>query len=134
MNRTAVAALAQAIGYPEMVSPDAKAYTFSVDDAQIEAVETGGRLVLTRELAAEEDVDLALFAHYAAGRVLLEEAVLAYDPAAERLILWQDLPARADESLLKRFFEVFTASCDWWQARVDGAEHASSVPDLMIRP
>jgi len=130
----AVVALAKAIGYPEEIPAETLSFAFSVDDARISAVEEGGRLVLTRELAAADDVDLVQFAQYAAGRLLKEEAVLAYDPQADRLILWQDVPASSEAELLKRFFEVFTASCDWWQARVRGSERACIIPDMMIRP
>jgi len=134
MADSALATLAQAIGYPEEIPPDAVSYSFVVDDGRVEASEENGRLVLVRELAPSGDVELAEFARYAAGRALKEEAVLAYDPAGDRLILWQELPARAEPDLLRRFFEVFLTSCDWWLARVDGAENASSIPEMMIRP
>jgi len=134
MVEGAVVALAKAIAYPEEIPAETVSFAFSVDDAHITAVEEGGRLVLTRELAAADEIDLAQFAQYAAGRLLKEEAVLSYDPQADRIILWQDMPAASEAELLKRFFEVFTASCDWWQARVRGSERASSIPDMMIRP
>jgi len=134
MAGSAIVSLARAIGYPEEVPPDVSAYSFAVDDARVGAVEENGRLVLTCELETGDDVDLSLFAGYAAGRVLKEEAVLAYDPASDRLILWQEVSARAEPAVLKRFFEVFMASCDWWQARADGAKGSASVPEMMIRP
>lgn len=134
MKETAVDALAKAIGYPEEVPLGSASFAFSVDGGTVEASVEKDRLLLTRDLSAASDVDLAQFAGYAAGRVLREEATLAYDPAADRVILWQDLPATADAALLRRFFEVFAASCDWWLARVRGAEAAAAIPELMIRP
>ncbi len=134
MKETALNALAKAIGYPEEVPLGSASFAFSVDGGAVEATVANGRLILTRDLAAASDVDLALFAGYAAGRVLREEAVLACDPATDRVILWQDLPTSADAALQRRFFEVFAASCDWWLARVRGAETAAAIPELMIRP
>ena len=134
MKETAIRSLATAIGYPEEVDTASESFVFSVDGGRVEASVERGRLVLVRELASSGDVDLAQFAGYAAGRVLREEAVLAYDPTDDRLILWQDMPADADAGLLRRFFEVFAASCDWWLARVDGASPAASVPEMTIRP
>ena len=134
MKETAIRSLATAIGYPEEVNTASESFVFSVDGGRIEASIERGRLILVRELASSGDIDLAQFAGYAAGRVLREEAVLAYDPTDDRLILWQDMPADADAGLLRRFFEVFAASCDWWLARVDGASPAASVPEMTIRP
>ena len=134
MKETAIRSLATAIGYPEEVDTASESFVFSVDGGRVEASVERGRLVLVRELASSGDIDLAQFAGYAAGRVLREEAVLAYDPTDDRLILWQDMPADADAGLLRRFFEVFAASCDWWLARVDGASPAASVPEMTIRP
>lgn len=134
MKETAITALAAAIGYPEEVPAASESFVFSVDGGRVEASVERGRLVLGRGLAAAGDVDLAQFAGYAAGRVLREEATLAYDPGDDRVILWQDVPADADAGLLRRFFEVFAASCDWWLARLDEAGTAASVPEMMIRP
>ena len=134
MKENAIGALARAIGYPEEVPPDSRSFSFSVDGGRVEASVERGRLTLVRGLSASADVDLAQFAGYAAGRVLREEAALAYDPGDDRLILWQDVPADADAGLLRRFFEVFAASCDWWLARLDESGHAASIPEMTIRP
>ena len=134
MKETALETLTRAIGYPETPPAGATAFALTVDGGQVEARLERGRLVLVRALAAAADVDLAQFAGYAAGRVLREEAVLAYDPSDDRAILWQDVSAEADEPLLRRFFEVFAASCDWWLARVHASGESSSVPEMMIRP
>lgn len=134
MKETAIDALARAIGYPEEVPPGSESFAFSVDGGRVEAIVERGRLVLVRGLAASGDVDLAQFAGYAAGRALREEAVLAYDPGDDRVILWQDVPADADGAILRRLFEVFAASCDWWLARAGESGAASSVPEMVIRP
>ncbi len=134
MKETPVSTLAKAIGYPEEVSSDSGAFSFLVDGHAVEASVEKGRLLLTSDLAPASEADLVALADYAAGRVLREEAVLAYDPATDSVILWQDLPVSSDDALLRRFFEVFTASCDWWRARVKGAETASAIPEMMIRP
>ena len=134
MKEAVLNSLAKAIDYPEEIPSGAVSFSFSVDDGIVEASVEKNRLLMTRSLSAASDTDLARLADYAAGRVLREEATLAYDPATDCVILWQDLPASADAVLLRRFFEVFTASCDWWQARVRGAETASAIPEMMIRP
>lgn len=134
MSGSVLTALGRAIRYPDDVPSGAFSFSFLVDGGAVEATVERNRLILRRDLAAAEEVDLALFAGYAAGRVLREEAVLAYDPETDRVLLWQDIPAEAEASLLCRFFEVFAASCDWWLARVKGGETASAVPEMMIRP
>lgn len=134
MIGSAIESLARAIGYPDDVSSGDASYSFLVDGGRIEAREESGRLVLVRVLASAGDVDLAAFASYAAGRVLREEAVLAYDPSTDDVLLWQDAPMASDDVFLRRFFEVFTASCDWWLARVQSAREVSSIPEMMIRP
>ena len=78
---------------------------------------------------------MARLAGYAAGRILKEEAVLAWDPEAECPILWQDVSESASAEQLKIAFEVFCASCDWWLARADEAGGERVVfPGMMIRP
>ena len=134
MKEAVLNSLAKAIDYPEEIPSGAVSFSFSVDDGIVEASVEKNRLLLTRSLSAASDTDLARLADYAAGRVLREEATLAYDPTTDCVILWQDLPVSSDAALLRRFFEVFVASCDWWQARVRGAETASAIPEMMIRP
>ncbi len=134
MKEAVLNLLAKAIGYPEEVPSGVASFSFSVDDGIVEASVEKNRLLLTHSLSAAADTDLVRLADYAAGRVLREEATLAYDPAIDCVILWQDLPVSADAGLLRRFFEVFVASCDWWQARVRGGEAASAIPEMMIRP
>lgn len=134
--------LATVIEYPEAVPSGALSFPFAVDDGEVTARETGGRLVLSRvlwraaeatdALSARLPVDLAGFA---AGRILREEAVLAWDPKEEAVILWQDVSASLPDDKLRRFFEVFLTSCDWWMDRVRGAsEEEPHFPEMMIMP
>ena len=140
--KTAVERLAEAIGYPEAVPGGALSFAFAVDGAEITARETGGRLVLERLLwrATDGDDETALrlpatLARYAAGRILREEATLAWDPNREAAILWQDVPASAPTERLRLLFEVFTASCDWWAERVTEALTPEPVfPEMVIMP
>jgi len=139
---SAIANMAEAIGYPEQVPAEATAFVFTADERDIAARESGGRIVLEYVLWREptEQDELAdrvpcELASYAAGRVLREEAVLAWDPARHAAILWQDAPASFPPEKLKRLFEVFSVSCDWWSERLEEATAPEEVfPELMIRP
>ncbi len=73
-------------------------------------------------------------AAYAAGRMLREEATLAYGKG--NVFLWQDAPVDADDRTLLRLFESFTDSCDWWRARVEerGKGEAVEISESVIRP
>ena len=79
--------------------------------------------------------DLPQLAAYAAGRILKEEAVLAWDERLSACIIWQELEDKADSAQLTHFFEEFTHSCDWWVVRA-GELNAPPVvfPDIVIRP
>lgn len=134
----AIDKLLSAIGYPAgEVSPGVVSCTISVDGGDVRLRIDGQRLVLEKALCRPEDGDgtLERLAGYAAGRILREEAVLAWDPQGGELILWQDVPAASPGDLLRRVFEVFMASCDWWLARVaDDAGGASHLPEMVIMP
>ena len=132
---TTIQRLAQAIDYPDAVPEGSVSFPFRVDGRDMNASESGGRLVLSCELQADPADDVVRrFAGYAVGRMLKEEATLAWDPGRNALILWQAVSAQASDAVLRRFFEVFATSADWWHARVreDGA--ISSVPEMVIRP
>ena len=107
--------------------------TLRVDGVEVSAAVAGDRLVLSQRLTDEAD-KLPALAGYAAGRMLREEAVLAYGDGAA--FLWQDAPAGAGERTLVRLFESFMDSCDWWRARVDAsrAEGEPKFSDMTIRP
>lgn len=126
--------LAAAIGYPEEVAEDTDVFAFSVDGGKVVAEMVASRLVLKRYLEIPFE-NLSVFASYAAGRVLREEAVLAWDDRAERAFLWREIPARADALAMKEAFEEFADSCDWWIQRAAEIHAPKSVfPDIMIRP
>lgn len=131
---TAVERLLGAIGYPEPAPAGATKFTLKVDGGEMLAYEDGGRIVLERALPATDE-QLADLAGYAAGRLLREDAVLAWSPERECPILWQASAANAGEVQLKRFFEVFAASCDWWLARCTPDEGPSGAyPQMVFRP
>ena len=125
-----------AIGYPERMSGDSSMFKLRVDGVEVVAEVMDGRLVLSHALS-DDDTILPKLASYAAGRMLAENATLAYGDG--RAILWQDASVNADAHTLRRLFETFMDSCDWWRARVDAlrgdAADAESVPEtMMIRP
>lgn len=115
-----------------------------VDGKELLAEEYDGRIVLSRELT--DDVSLLpALATYAAGRMLREDATLAYGRRAKvdgqdlrcSAFLWQDAPSDATARDMLRLFETFMDSCDWWQARMDslGGRDGGSLPEpMMIRP
>lgn len=137
---TSIERLARAVGYPDEVPSGCRDYVFTVDDYEIRAQETGGRLRLTETVFTpprdgSEDEKLAELATYVPGRILREEAVLAWDPDSDSLILWQEMPTAVDANDLRRFFEVFTASCDWWAERLrNDPKPAPAFPEIVIRP
>ena len=133
MARTAIERLAEAIGYPDRMPEGSLLATLRVDGAEVKAAVAGDRLVLSQRLTSDAD-KLPALAGYAAGRMLREEAVLAYGDGAA--FLWQDAPANASEQVLARLFESFMDSCDWWRARVEGprSSEKSEFPEMMIRP
>ena len=132
--KNALENLCEAIGYPDPLPAGAESFQLRVDGVAVAARLMNGRLVLSREITRVE-ADLPKLASYAAGRLLREEAVLAWDENAEACILWQECPANASSSQLLRFFETFLASCDWWLARVaDLAVEPVATPAMVIIP
>ena len=136
----AIENLAKAIGYPDEVPAGCRDYAFAVDDFEVRAQVTDGRLrlsstVFTPPRDGSEDEKLAELATYVPGRILKEEAVLAWDPDAGSLVLWQEMPTGVEENDLRRFFDVFAASCDWWAERVRQASApAPAYPEMVILP
>ena len=150
--KTATERLADSIGYPERVPDGALSFTLRVDGAEIYAEESDGRMTLTYVLSDDESL-LPSLARYAAGRMLKEDATLSFglprlsasgfrpSTATPDLrpstFLWQDAPADADVHALRRLFETFADSCDWWRARLEqrsGDDRPSPFPEVMIRP
>ena len=112
--------LTKAIGYPtepERTADGVAALT--VDDGTVQVRTFRGRTVLWRSLGVSDGDTLRDLAGYASGRILKEEAVLAWDPEAGEAVLWQELPATEDEGRLQSVFELFCASCDWWLERCE---------------
>ena len=130
------ARLARAIGYPDAVAADSARVALLVDGAEVVASEEGGRAILQATVAAgPSDELLTALAGFAAGRILREEAVLAYEPKTDAALLWQAAPRDSDALALRAFFRSFTASWDWWRARVAELENPKpSFPEVMIRP
>lgn len=113
-----------AIGYPlDEVESREGPLALLVDGFEIELRAMRGGLVLRLSLGKLGETDAARVAGYAAGRMLKEEAVVAYDPERGELILWQKVPAGTGASGAKLAFELFMTSCDWWKSAV-GAETA----------
>ena len=135
MEKTAISRLAEAIGYPDEVSEGASSFVFRVDGAEIRASVAGGVARLVCDLGAEE-ADLPALADYAVGRMLREEAVLAASPTGGGPFLWQETPESAGAQALRRFFESFLDSCDWWRARVTdlGSDEEPGMREIVIRP
>ena len=132
-----------AIGYPERMPKTDDSFTLRVDGKEMFVEESAGRIILSIVLT-EDDSILPLLATYAAGRMLHENATLAYgslEGKASKLqkhnvFLWQDAPADADDRTLVRLFESFSDSCDWWLARVEerGKGEAVEISESVIRP
>ena len=142
--KTAIERLIEAVGYPERAPDGAVSFTMQVDGGEIAVAETaGGALRLSARVSDDASV-LPRLAEYAAGRMLREDAVLAFgslddwkDGNAACAFLWLDVASGADAPALRRAFEDFADSRDWWRARVmqdveTGA--AAPFPEMVIRP
>jgi hypothetical protein len=131
-----LAALQNAIGYPEGIPDGAESFTFRVDGQDIEASATpGGAVRLVFRLDAADD-DLPRLADFASGRILRDSAVLSVVPGGKPF-LWQDIPPASDPDALRKPFEAFLDSCDWWRARLDGDATGTEMPhfsEVLIRP
>ncbi len=126
--------MAEAVGYPDKVPADASSFVFRVDGAEVKAFSLEGAVRLVYEIDADED-DLPTLADWAVGRMMREEAVLAA-ASSGKPFLWREISAKADDAELRRFFETFLDSCDWWRARMDERKSggAPRFPSVMIRP
>ena len=159
VGRNAADRLLVAIGYPERIPNTDAPFTLRVDGREVLVEMSAGRIVLSVALTEDESMIPALAA-YAAGRMLREEATLAFgslevskfrslaETASKppnlqtsklpggNVFLWQDAPADADDRTLLRLFESFTDSCDWWCARVEerGKGEAVEISESVIRP
>ena len=133
VGRNAADRLLVAIGYPERIPNTDAPFTLRVDGREVLVEMSAGRIVLSVALTDDESMIPALAA-YAAGRMLREEATLAY--VKGNVFLWQDAPVDADDRALVRLFESFSDSCEWWLARVEerGKGEAVEISESVIRP
>ncbi|MCQ2403964.1 MAG: CesT family type III secretion system chaperone [Lentisphaeria bacterium] len=130
----AIRHLCDAIEYPDEVPEEDGVCLLRVDGGDVRALVRNGRLVLSKVISREEK-DLVRLAAFAAGRILREEAILAWDERAAVCILWQEISAEAESVELKKFFESFMDSCDWWQTRKSEFEvPQAAFPNIVIRP
>lgn len=92
-----------------------------VDGIEVSLFERNGSLVLAHAFPDDGRM-LPTLASYAAGRILKEDALLAYGDAPgfgkAKVFLWQEASADAAGPELLRLFEGFMNSCDWWRDRV----------------
>jgi hypothetical protein len=124
----------RSIDYPEEAPAGASSFTLQVDGGEIIAVQAGSALRLMCRLT-DDAAQMPRLAEYASGRMLREDAVLACD--SEGAFLWREMPASADAHAMRRGFEAFADSCDWWRERLAESaegEAASPFPEMMIRP
>ncbi len=151
--KTATERFLEAIGYPERAPDGALSFTLQVDGGEIVVLEDGGRLRLVCRLT-DDDSALPTLARFAAGRMLREDAMLAFGtmdgagsaapsqsnatPNGPTAFLWQDTGADADAHAMRRLFETFADSCDWWRTRTEELRGnvAAAAPEMemMIRP
>ena len=138
--KASVDRLLAAIGYPERVPGGGAFSRILVDGMEVFVEESEGRVILSHVLSGDESM-LPTLAAYASGRMLKEDAALAYgEPVpgeSSAAFLWQSAPAGSDSRALVRLFETFMNSCDWWRERVAalrGGEESSPPETMMIRP
>ena len=132
----AIDRLSEAMAYPvEERKRGVSSAEFLVDGGVVLAQEEHGQLRFVRKLGAVAEGGLAQLAGYAAGRMLKEEAVLAWDPRAKGLLLWQEVPTSGSDELLLREFDLFLDSCDWWESRMkELATGGRPIAEMVILP
>ena len=125
--------LGELIGYPERVAAGAVSFAFLVDGEAVEARQNGGALLLIWRFP--ENAPVQRLAELAPGRILREEAVLAWDAPSRRAILWQVSAKGADDWSLVATFQEFLDSRDWWMNAVEELTAPKpTLADLIIRP
>ncbi len=132
--KNAIERLCEAIAYPDQVPEGASWFNMLVDGSDVTARLIGKRIVLSRVIDRDEN-DLPQLTAYAVGRILKEDAVLAWDERLSACVLWQELSEDANSEQLTKFFEDFMHSCDWWVDRAEDLNAPPTVfPDIVIRP
>ena len=125
--------LGEAIGYPERVPEWAVSFAFRVDDDPVEARVRAGTLLL--KWTFPENAPVERLAEFAAGRILRDPSVLAWDSVRERAILWRRTAKGAGDRELVRTFLGFIGSRDWWKECVaELTRPKATLQDLVIRP
>ena len=125
--------LGELIGYPERVAAGTVSFAFLVDGDEVEARQNGGALLLVWRFP--ENAPVQRLAELAPGRILREEAVLAWDAPSKRAILWQVSAKGADDRSLVATFQEFLDSRDWWMNAVgELTAPKPTLADLIIRP
>ena len=125
--------LGEAIGYPERVPEGAVSFAFRVDDDPVEARVKAGTLLF--KWTFPENAPVERLAEFAAGRILRDPAVLAWDPVRERAILWWRTTKGADDRELVQAFRAFLDSRGWWKTCVaELTKPKATLRDLVIRP
>lgn len=114
------------IGYPiEEIERTEGPVSLLVDEMTVKVIENRGDLVLRFSLGSIEEVNAAEILGFAAGRVLKEAAVVAFDPESEEIFIWSKIAANASDAKMTKVFEEFMTSCEWWRAAL-GAESAKA--------
>ena len=131
--KSLVERLGEAIGYPERVPEGVVSFAFRVDDDPIEVRATAGTLLM--RWTFPENAPVERLAEFAAGRILREPVVLAWDPARERPFLWRRTAKGADDRALVQAFREILVSRGWWKACVaELTKPKATLRDLVIRP
>ena len=121
------------IGYPERVPEGAVSFVFRVDDDPVEVRQKDGALVF--KWTFPENALIERIAEFAAGRILRDRAVVAWDPFRERAILWQRTRKGDGERALVEAFRVFLGACDWWKLCVaELVQPKATLAEIVIRP
>lgn len=129
--------LAEAISYPaDEHQPGSKEAVFFADAVAVTVTENVGRLRFQHVLGPISETGFATLARFATGRILKDEAVLAWDPRNKQLLLWQEVPSGGSNNELAHDFELFLSACDWWVARMKELMMAGGKPsaEMVILP
>ena len=125
--------MGELIGYPERVPEGAVSFVFRVDDDPVEVRQKDGALVF--KWTFPENAPVERIAEFAAGRILRDRAVVAWDPFRERAILWQRTRKGDGERALVEAFRVFLGACDWWKRCVaELVQPKATLAEIVIRP
>ncbi len=136
MTGNAIYRLAKAIEYPDRIPDGLSSFAFRADGMEISVAESGDMLLFEFALSEDEEKFPSL-AGLAPGRMLKENATLAFDPSARRVFLWQEVPSNSPMDVLSAAFGAFADSCEWWRDRAaDGSQGAgaSRLPETFIVP